>query len=231
MNKFQKMIPLVLIVVVAIVGLVTAGYYYLQFYKSQNELKFLKDNPQIVQISEQDAAKQIISEVGKLMQLPENEQAIVATINDKDKFSSQPFFTQAKNGDKILIYPKTNKAILYDPITKKVLDVSTINLGTPSAEASMPKIVIKVGTQSAQLVNQLESELEQSLKNDSLVSREKIGKSDRKESLIYLSDPKFKSLADSAAKKYQLTPIFKLPSEEKDVAGASLIIFLGTNFK
>jgi hypothetical protein len=53
----------------------------------------------------------------------------VATVSDPEKLKEQPFFTQAKKGDKLLIYAKARKAILYDPAINKIIEVSTLNIG------------------------------------------------------------------------------------------------------
>ncbi len=86
--------------------------------------------------------KKLVAEVGKLIDLPIGEDPTIATITDIDKLKNQPFFQKAKNGDKVLIYTGARKAILYDPATKKILDVTVINPGTPSAQVASPSAVI-----------------------------------------------------------------------------------------
>lgn len=82
-----------------------------------------------------DEAKQLSTEVGKLIELPSDEVPTIATVVDVEKVKSQPFFANAQNGDKVLLYAKTSKAILYRPSAKKIIEVAPINLGnsqTPS---------------------------------------------------------------------------------------------------
>lgn len=71
----------------------------------------------------------IISEVSKLMVLPDNEKPTVATVSDPIILQGQPFFFKAKKGDKVLIYTKAQKAILYDPVANKIINVAPINIG------------------------------------------------------------------------------------------------------
>ncbi len=74
--------------------------------------------------------QKIVAEVGKLIVLPESEEPTVATISDVEKLRGQPFFANAQNGDKVLIYTKAQKAILYDPINNIIVEVAPLNSGT-----------------------------------------------------------------------------------------------------
>ena len=61
--------------------------------------------------------------------LPEDEIPTVATVSDPEKLKEQPFFSDAKKGDKVLIYANAKKAILYDPMANKIVTVAPINIG------------------------------------------------------------------------------------------------------
>ena len=76
--------------------------------------------------------KQLVVDVGRVIVLPENETPTTATVTDPEKLKDQPFFAHAQVGDKVLIYQKTNKAILWRPSTRKVIEVSSINPAAPS---------------------------------------------------------------------------------------------------
>jgi len=54
----------------------------------------------------------------------------VATVADAEKLKQQPFFKEAINGDKVLIYTDSKRAILYRPSIEKVIDVTTLVEGT-----------------------------------------------------------------------------------------------------
>lgn len=68
----------------------------------------------------------MLDDLAKLMALP-NEKPTVATVSDIEKLKDQEFFTKAKNGDKVFIFPKAQKAILYRPSTKKLIEVAFYN--------------------------------------------------------------------------------------------------------
>ncbi|SRR5260221_2322802 len=128
--RSNKIIPGVL-GVVAIAALVAGVYYYTQYNRLNNILK----NPNI---SVQKETSQLVSQVGKLMMLPTDEQPTIATVTDASKLKDQPFFKNAKNGFKVLIYVKAKKAILFDPGKNVIIDVAPVNISqnpTPAPQA------------------------------------------------------------------------------------------------
>ena len=119
---------LVLLLICATAG---AAYFY---QKSQT----------IPQKEEVNELQHIIEMVGRHMVLPENETPTLATVSDPEKLKDQPFFARAQKGNKVLIYSRAQKAILYDPVLDKIIEVAPINTGgsnTPTAtEASSPPL-------------------------------------------------------------------------------------------
>ncbi len=124
--KYKWAIPAA---VVALVLLLVGGFFLFKNITQVNKNS---------QEATQDETKRLVSEVGKLIDLPSGEDPTVATITDITKLAGQPFFQNAKNGDKVLIYNNARKAIIYDPNAKKVIDVAPINVGTPSAQVASP---------------------------------------------------------------------------------------------
>lgn len=74
--------------------------------------------------------------VGKLLTLPTDEQPTVATVQDKEKLKDQPFFKDAQNGDKLLIYTKAQKAIIYREEGNKLINVGPVTLDTQAPAAN-----------------------------------------------------------------------------------------------
>ncbi|MEJ0021752.1 MAG: hypothetical protein WDN47_04220 [Candidatus Doudnabacteria bacterium] len=104
----------------------TAGFFYKQ-------LTDIKKDPNKVAADETNAT---ISAIGKLIVLPTDEQPTLATVTDPSKLADQPFFASAKMGDKVLIYTNAKKAILYDPVANKIVEVAPINIGNTAAAPS-----------------------------------------------------------------------------------------------
>ena len=117
--KLVVMIIGALFVIFCIAGMI---FFY-------NEYQELKNDPTV-------AAKQetaiLVEDVNKLMILPTGEDPTVATVTDKDKLSSQAFFKDAQNGDKLLAYTIAQKAILYRPSVKKIINIAPFSLDTTS---------------------------------------------------------------------------------------------------
>ncbi len=113
-----------MIILVVIIGLgVTSVYFY---KKSKNPVL----NQEQATIIETNA---LVKEIGKLMLLPEGETPTVAVVSDEATVrKTNEFFVHAKNGYKILIYTNAKKAILYDPIEKKIINAGPISIGSAS---------------------------------------------------------------------------------------------------
>ncbi len=100
--------------------------------------------PEVLGLSKGQAQAQaevdtLVAEVGKLLALPMDEKPTVATITDVEKLKEQVFFKNAMNNDKVLIYTKAKKAILYRPSEKKIVEVGAVNINQqPRPEAQIP---------------------------------------------------------------------------------------------
>lgn len=110
----------------AVLIAVVFGYLYMN---TKNELNRLSDP----QAAAAEQTEKITAELGKLIELPENETPTVATIVDVEKLKDQPFFAKAQNGDRVIIYTQSRKAILYRPSAKKIIEVAPINIGDNQA--------------------------------------------------------------------------------------------------
>lgn len=84
--------------------------------------------PRMNQPSEHEA---IINYVSEFMVLPD-EEPTVAEVTDKQALAGQDFFAAAENGDVVLFYTKSEKAILFRPSVKKVVEVAKIQIGQTS---------------------------------------------------------------------------------------------------
>ncbi len=113
--------------VVLFLGSSGVAYYFYQQYLT------VKADPQRVA---QDEVAALVARVGRLIVLPEGEMPTVATVNDPEKLKDQPFFANAKAGFKVLIYTNAKKAILYDPVGDKIVEVAPVNIGASTGASS-----------------------------------------------------------------------------------------------
>ena len=119
-----------LFILIPIVLLVVAVGFAAYFYHQKVEL-----TAKSVDTSEQQVAN-VITAVGKLIILPENENPTVATVSDPAALKNQPFFADAEMGDKVLIYTKSKEAILYRPSINKIIAVSPLSFDNQSSVSS-----------------------------------------------------------------------------------------------
>lgn len=209
-------------VVLATAFILVGGFYLYQSQKNQ-----IQNNPQTAAAEE---VKKLVKEVGVLIELPTEEDPTVATITDITKLADQPFFQKGKNGDKVLIYTNAKKAILYDPITKKVIDVAPINIGTQSAQESqkesLPKIALRNGTKNVGLTTKIETKLKQDGMQFETSSKENAKKQDYEDTLVVVLNESVRDLAQRTANVLSAT-LGDLPEGEAKPDDADILIILG----
>lgn len=109
-----------LVMLVAVVAIAFGAYFYYQW-------NLIRQNPQAV--AEREVAN-LVATVTRLIDLPTDETPTVATVSDPEALRSQAFFAKAEVGDKVLIYTKAKKAILYSVTKSKILEVAPLNIGS-----------------------------------------------------------------------------------------------------
>lgn len=208
-----------IVLVLILVGVSFSAY-------QQFKLKAQPQDPADQQKVAQEEIRKLVSEVGKLIELPSGEDPTVATITDITKLQDQPFFAKAKNGDKVLIYTQAKKAILYDPKAKKILDVAPVNIGTQSAQIQSAKVVLRNGTTTIGLTTRIESELKKSLPQLNVTSKENAERQTYDKTVIVLLNDSFKDAAQSLANILRASVVSTASGELKP-KDADIMIILG----
>ncbi len=155
-------------------------YFYDKFKRTQAQILSTPTNPN-------PELKMILDKVARLIDLPSDEIPSLATVADVEKLKGQPFFSKAKNGDKVLIYAKSSKAILYDPGADKVLDVTTIRTNTSTTTPTQntpPKLALYNGTTTTGLTKIMEQELKTKLPNMNVILKTNAEKSEYEKTLV-----------------------------------------------
>ncbi len=116
MNPKKNNLILTIIIIIAIAGFV--------LYQNQTQKNNLINSPKSA--TSQREIESLIRKVGELIILPDEEPAI-ATVIAEDKLKDKPFFADVKNGDKVLFFSKSRKAVLYRPSVNKVVNVAVIS--------------------------------------------------------------------------------------------------------
>ncbi|OGG22054.1 hypothetical protein A3D03_05110 [Candidatus Gottesmanbacteria bacterium RIFCSPHIGHO2_02_FULL_40_13] len=174
----KKGVVLFLIIMIVIGGSAGTSYY---FYLRMQKLQKLVQNPQDIT---QEEIKTITAKLSSLIEFPQDEEPTLATILDKEKITD-PFFTQAENNDKLLIFTKSGKAILYRPKINKVINFGIINISTASASNTAPvRVAVYNGTKDGQLEKKFISDLQEKITNLQLVLEENAAKTDYEKTLV-----------------------------------------------
>ncbi len=125
--NFIKKKPATVLIILLLVVLIVLG---IQYKNTRDELK-RASNPKT---ASQDETKELTVKIGKLIELPSNETPTTATVNDANKLKNQEFFARAQNGDKVLIYSSSNRAVLYRPSTNKVVEYSKVTFNNTQSQ-------------------------------------------------------------------------------------------------
>ncbi len=227
----KRALPVIIVLTILLclaVGI--AGYFYYQYRNSSQ----VKDTKEIAELTQT---------LGKFMDLPADETPTLATVTDREKLADQPFFRKSENGDKVLIYTNSGRAILYRPSTKKIVDVTTINVNTPAdttpqteAKAvventplapvvSNPTVVIYNGSTKVGVTNTLEDQIKAKFSNVSVVAKDKAVKNDYLDTIIVDISGKNGEMAKNIAESFGGS-VGTLPSGEA-VPDADILIIVG----
>lgn len=180
--------------------------------------------------------KELVEKVGKLVALPSGEEPTVATVTEREKLAGQPFFASAENGDKVLIYTKARKAILYDPDTNRVLEIAPLNIdeplalpsASPSAEVKTYtyKFVVRNGAGVAGVAGKFAETIKQKLPGSEIVETGNAQKSDYAKSLLV----KLGSADIDEVAKILAVEVGELPPGEASVS-ADFLVLVGKDFE
>src|ERR1035437_2434614 len=131
LKRLERYLPFLFIIFFIALGAV-GGYFY------KNNLFFNSSGG-----ASGSDVQMIITKVGNLVVLPTDEVPTVATVSDPTVLQNKDFFVDAKKGDVVLIYYSAKKAILYDPVLNKIINITKINVGDFSNGAGSLPTTIK----------------------------------------------------------------------------------------
>lgn len=103
-------------------------YFYKEYQKMYAEYQKTQAilGKSSAHLSERELNREIINKVSKLIELP-SETPTIASITDKTKLQDT-FFARSQNGDKVLIFQSSKKAIIYRESINKIIDVGAISI-------------------------------------------------------------------------------------------------------
>jgi hypothetical protein len=228
----------IILSVLFLLATAAAGYFYYQYRHASTEK------------TPADDVTKVTAEIGALIELPTGETPTLATVADKDKLAEQPFFQKAENGDKVLIYTNSGRAILYRPSIKKIVDVTTVNIqnnttSSPTAEqpavdtaAAPPEEAVQNETVKVAFLNgstkigvtQLAEEklLAAFPEGVTVIAKEKALKSDYQGVLVVVVQDKAQEKAQAIAAQFKGT-VGSLPEGETVPGEADILVIMGNS--
>ena len=114
----SKKILLIIAAIVVTLGAIIAGYFIWQAIGVKND----------PDAANKQLAARIVTEVGKLYDVPQNETPDVAKLNSAKQLNGQEFYAKAQDGDYVIIYPTSQIALLYREQTHKLINVDHVSL-------------------------------------------------------------------------------------------------------
>jgi len=146
----------------ALIGvlIIIAGIAIFLYFDTQNKFKNISLSSVVPTPSAQDI-KDIVDRLSRHMLLPDETPRMITITNSDVLKKTQPFFTKAKDGYKLLIYGE--KVIMYDPVTDKIIDIAAIRpQNIPiSPITSKYKLMILNGTNTQNLSQNIEPTITQ----------------------------------------------------------------------
>lgn len=215
----------------------------------KNELYNLKSStpaPQTLGVNIEKETIDLVTLVGKLIELPENEKPTIGTLSDLTAIKDQPFFAKAEGGDKLLIYPEAKKTYLYRPSTNKLINVGPVSFSSPKPSASPQptpttalslatpqpeqsfKFTILNGTKKAGLAKNFEAEVLKKLMPSSIVIKKGDAKGDYSKSIIIDVNNSKDNVIEQVSDLFNLERAV-LPENETKPETADFLIILGTD--
>lgn len=219
-KRASKMFVIYFFVALTVILLGTTGYFYYQYQK-------LAKTPAASQINTQEEARKLSAEIGKLMLLPKDEIPTVATVTDIDKLKDQLFFKNAKNGNKVLIYPNSKLAIVYDPMAKLIVNVGPVNFAQQEPQqAQKTKVGLRNGTNVQGLTYKIETDIKKLFPEIDIVFKDQDKNTAYEKTVVVVLNETAKDVASELSKNLN-AQIDKLPDGETKPSNVDILIIVG----
>lgn len=228
----KKTLFMVLSIMIALVA--SSVYFFLKYKGVSEELKKKSEG------ADKTEVLAVLAKVSKLIEIPTDEEPTVATVTDKEKLKEQKFFAKAENEDKVIIFVKAQKAILYRPSTNKIIEVARIDTidqkkaevgtSTTSAQVKTQKISLSLlnGTTTEGLTNSAVGKL---TKSDNFeVSKKSAAKRVDYEKTLVVDLGVGKQVAESVAAILGMGQVTNKMPEGEATPSSQLVVILGTDY-
>jgi hypothetical protein len=136
MKKNKFILPVVVVALIAI-----AGFQTVRAQDSKKKYDQVIANPSdYIKDATKKETEALVATVSKTVNLPKDETPSLATVEDTEKLKDQPFFKDAKKGDKVLIYAAARQAFIYRTEEGKLINSGPIAI--TQTQGKIPVTVI-----------------------------------------------------------------------------------------
>lgn len=245
--QIQKKLTSILIAV-TLLSVIVSAYYYTKYKEVSN----LIQNPSVAGERERD---KIVQQVSTLIDLPADEVPTLATVSEVEKLREQPFFKNARNGDKVLVYATNRKAIMYRPEAHKIIEIAPIAINdqttvndndtaqvagisqvldqpqpqvTPSTNANYKISIVSSSGVQSDLAASYQSDLQQKFPQLNSFSNSN-SESSYSQNVVVLINDSSRSLAQQIAQETKAIFQEALPEGISNNSSADIILILGNS--
>jgi hypothetical protein len=228
-NSSAGMRQALLWALLAIVLAASAWSFY-NYYTASHQLAILKDPKLASEVNKKQTAE-LLNKLKLLLVLPNDKNPVVATINDVEKLATtQDFYRMAHNGDKLIIFTASRKAVIFDEKANKVVNVGPIFFNNADTESRVTnpadklQIEIRNGTTNTGAATSLRDRLK-SNESFSVVRLGKAAKNNYSSTvLVDRTDGSKASLLEALQKELGAIVVKEVPTGEADARNEILII-------
>ncbi|OGE64845.1 hypothetical protein A3I48_04390 [Candidatus Daviesbacteria bacterium RIFCSPLOWO2_02_FULL_36_7] len=228
-------------IVGCLVGVILSGYLFYQFSRP-----YLFNSSATKTVLNKEEMKNLVEEIGKIAKLPQREDPSVATVTDISKLKDQPVFAESKNGDRVLLYTNAQKVVIYDPISRKIVNIAPLTAGNaravnntivPSASSvptaipaasvqNQAKIVLRNGTAVTGLASKIEAEIKKVFPQANITNKDNALKENYEKTTVIILSESARDAAINLAKVLSGS-ISDLPQGETKPTGADILVIIG----
>lgn len=122
--------------IVIVMALIAAGLIAVAVVQHR-EIERLRSPEAVAEIARQETSD-LVNKVSALIQLPD-EDPTIATVEDITKLKEQPFFADAQNGDKVLIFSVASQAVIYRDSENRIINAGPIAITAEAETTEQPE--------------------------------------------------------------------------------------------
>lgn len=180
----------------------------------------LKKNPAV---TNEDTSKRVLSKLGKILKLPDDETPQIAAVEDKSKLGNDVFFKDVENGDFLVVYSKARRIIVYRESNNQIINQGPFVINT----AGKVKVALLRATKSDTTLQTVQQQIRDKL-GDSLgvldANTLKAVGTYRKSQVVDLTGGQRTDVAKSIATAINGELIAKLPDGEPTPQDAEVVV-------